>query len=232
MKQRQALAWVLTAGAAVAFPFGCITINLHFPERELEDAAEEIVDEVRPDIAEAPTEEETPAEGAVAPGTKPVRVQSSTTGTMGASFFGLSSAWAAGASAEEEENGKIKINVGTPRIKAIKKTLKARYPKLLRFYRKNAVGEGRDGNLVHRDVGALNLKEKRDLKLLVTAENKDRKELYTAIAKENSIDNKMVVQIGKLFASQWQKKCKTGWWIQDEKGKWSKKKPPKKKPAA
>ena len=129
----------------------------------------------------------------------------------------------------EKPGKKPRLNVSTPKIKAIKKTLRKRYAKLHPFYTGLAVGEGRDGYLALRSDKGLGLKQKRDLKLLVRKENADRKQLYTELAAANEIDRKEVPSIGALFSEQWQKKCRTGWWIQDRKGKWARKKPPKKK---
>jgi uncharacterized protein YdbL (DUF1318 family) len=56
---------------------------------------------------------------------------------------------------------------------------------------------------------------------VITAENSDRKQVYTAIAKqqETSVD-----LVGKRRAKQIAKKAKPGQWIQDQSGKWYQKK--------
>ena len=80
-----------------------------------------------------------------------------------------------------------------------------------------------------RESKDLDRRESRDVRLLLKEENKDRKQLYGEVAKASSLEVKMIPRIGQLFSVKWQKKCKPGWWIQDKKGKWSKKKPEKKK---
>ncbi len=50
----------------------------------------------------------------------------------------------------------------------------------------------------------LNLKEKRDLKNLVEAENKDRKRLYAEVAKALDIDPSQTEKVAKIFADKWQ----------------------------
>ena len=61
---------------------------------------------------------------------------------------------------------------------------------------------------------------------LVKAENADRKSLYTTIARESKIADAKIKDIGRLFSRSWQKKSKTGWWIEVKKGKWVKKPKP------
>jgi len=51
----------------------------------------------------------------------------------------------------------------------------------------------------------LNLKEKRDLNGLVDAENRDRKTLYTEVARALKIDSGQIDRIAEIFAKEWQK---------------------------
>jgi uncharacterized protein YdbL (DUF1318 family) len=264
MKRKRSLTpWLAAGWLAAAVPSGCITINVYFPEKALQEAAEQIVDEVRPatpaETSQSAGEEGNAGVEAAAPSkerTAGRRLAASGAGAgarwaclLGSSVVSGVALAAEGTPGEEKdaESGKdddeeekrleeekrkigIKIKTDTPRIKAIKKTLKKRYPKLLPFYVKGAVGEANSGYLVSRELKGLTRKEIRDLKLLLEAEKKDRQELYSEIARQNSIDKSLVPRIAKLFSSEWQKKCKTGWWIQDKKGKWIKKPPPKKPP--
>ena len=54
-------------------------------------------------------------------------------------------------------------------------------------------------------MAGLGLKEKRDLKSLVSAENGDRKKLYGEIAKALKIDSSQVNRVAEIFAKEWQK---------------------------
>ncbi len=54
-------------------------------------------------------------------------------------------------------------------------------------------------------MAGLGLKEKRDLKSLVSAENGDRGKLYGAIAKALKIDSSQVNRVAEIFAKEWQK---------------------------
>jgi uncharacterized protein YdbL (DUF1318 family) len=55
------------------------------------------------------------------------------------------------------------------------------------------------------DTGKMNLKEKRDLKTLVDAENKDRKTLYQEVAAALNIDPAQTDKVAAIFAKEWQK---------------------------
>jgi len=195
--------WILTT-ACIAL--GCINISIYSPEAEVREAAEEIVDEVRPEV---PPQEPAPA---ASPG-----ASEKTSGAVWP-LLGIKAAYA-----EEKPDKKIELDVKSPVIKKIKETLKARYAKLIPFYEKGAVGEGKDGYLALRETDSLSLKEKRDVQALVTQENEDRKNLYTEIVKSNGIEEVYIERVGRLFSQEWQKKSKTGWWIESAEGKWEKK---------
>ena len=183
-------------GPLVLLAFGCVTINLNFPEAEIREAADRIVEEVRPDISES--------ENACRP-------------SASASFF--RTAYAA------EKKKKLDADTTSPVVKRILATLKKRFKKLILYFRKGAIGEAYTGYLVLRDFKALSLKEQRDVKALVAAENKDRKNLYTEIAKLNGVKAAQLKQIAEIFSEKWQEKCEPGWWIQKKKKKkkWEKK---------
>jgi uncharacterized protein YdbL (DUF1318 family) len=230
---------VLSLGASLsllASLAGCITVNVYFPEAEIEEAAEAIVDEVRPDIEEAapapapaktsskkPEEEAAPADdGAFAP-------RRATGGA--APSGGRRTAWselldrgghtALLAFGTGQDEKKIEIDIDDPVITKIKGSIKERYKKLLPLYQKGAVGERRDGLVEGReDAVELPLKDKRDLRSLVAAENKDRINLYERIAEANGVDKSRVKDIQRIFGETWIAKAKKGWWVQDKDGKW------------
>lgn len=219
MKKHRAPRHLGLAGvlALISVVFGCITINLNFPEQEIRETAEEIVDDVRPsEVVLEDDAEPTDSDAAAAEDQE----------TSWLTFF-VSTAHAAPA-----QKRKINVDALTPLVKSIQASLKARYKKLLAFYKLGAVGEDRKGFLVLRQLEKLSLKQKRDVKGLVKAENKDRLNLYRELARVNGLAEKQVAEIGKVFATQWQAKCHPGWWI--EKKKWERKKgkPKPAKPAS
>jgi len=191
-----------------------VTVHLYFPEAEIRNAAEEIVNDARPEGvegAEPPPREpgtsegqEESADGAEAPRSR---------GEIRLAAF----------RAEEEPQKKVEIDISSPVIKRIRESLKKRYPKLFPWYEKGVYGEGRDGYISLRSVEGLSLKEKKDVQTLLADENADRKNLYTEIARENEIDAERVADIGLLFSEEWQRKSRSGWWIEVEKTKWVRK---------
>lgn len=216
---------------------GCITVHVYFPVKELRKTADEIVDEVRPDIASAektapesdaedlPDEShedgaDRPAPGREVDGSRAQVTVSPTASTV----FSVSLVMSARAEEKdsEEETDEV-IDASSPKIKKIKASLKKRYRMLLPLYIAGRIGERLDGYLAMREIKDLSLKERRKVSTLVKAENGDRKSLYTTIARENGIDDSKIKDIGRLFGKSWQKKSKTGWWIEVKTGKWVKK---------
>jgi uncharacterized protein YdbL (DUF1318 family) len=96
----------------------------------------------------------------------------------------------------------------------IKTRMKKRLPVLKELKAKGIVGEDNKGYL--QFVGAK--KEKADV---IAAENKDRKTVYAAIAKQQGTTAELV---GKRRALQIAKKADPGEWVQDANGKWLQKK--------
>jgi uncharacterized protein YdbL (DUF1318 family) len=104
----------------------------------------------------------------------------------------------------------ILVSNASSSSKAIKKRMIERLPTIRALKEKGIVGENNDGYLEF--VGKK--KEKADV---VEAENKDRKKVYDAIAKQQGTT---VEVVGKHRAVQIATKAKTGEWLQDANGKW------------
>ena len=96
----------------------------------------------------------------------------------------------------------------------IKTRMKKRLPVLKELKAKGIVGEDNKGYV--QFVGAK--KEKADV---IAAENKDRKTVYAAIAKQQGTTAELV---GKRRAMQIAKKANPGEWVQDASDKWIQKK--------
>ena len=96
----------------------------------------------------------------------------------------------------------------------IKARMKNRLPVIKQLKAQGIVGEGNEGYL--RFVGGN--KAKADV---VAAENKDRKTVYKAIAKQQGTTAELV---GKRRALQIAKKANPGEWVQDAGGNWIQKK--------
>jgi uncharacterized protein YdbL (DUF1318 family) len=83
--------------------------------------------------------------------------------------------------------------------------MKANYLQMKPFYANGAVVENNSGYVSLGNTQALDIKGKRDLNALVTAENSMRKQLYEEVAKALKIDLSQVNRIGEIFAKEWQK---------------------------
>jgi uncharacterized protein YdbL (DUF1318 family) len=190
----------LTMGLML-FIAACVTVNIYFPAAEVQKAADEIVGDVR--NIEKKDEQ------------KPEEKQK-----INKLFQELKRlSWG-----PAEAYAQIDIEVSTPAIRALKDSMKERFPQLKPFYDRGNIGESNMGLLETRDLTGLNLKEKADLSRLVEQENKERKALYTEIMKANKFGPEVMPQIQKIFANSWRDKSQSGWWIQKDSGEWEKKK--------
>jgi uncharacterized protein YdbL (DUF1318 family) len=113
--------------------------------------------------------------------------------------------------------------VTTPKIRALKQSMKERFPKLKPFFDKGNIGEGNDGYVKIRNETGLNLKEKSTLRSLNKDENNDRKNMYAEVAKAMEIKSSQIDKIQAIFAKLWIDKAFPGWWVQKESGEWVKK---------
>ena len=94
--------------------------------------------------------------------------------------------------------------------KSIKKRMIERLPTIRALKEKGLVGENNKGYLEF-------VSSKQENADVVEAENKDRKKVYEAIAKQQGTTVELV---GKHRAIQLAKKAKPGEWLQDANGKW------------
>lgn len=195
MSKRYALGTAAAAGLLIAL--ACITVNIYFPEATVKQAAAEIVDEIRK------TEGEKKAPEAL-----------STLPELGrAARFSLVPA----AYAQEA------TNVSTPAIRALKESMKNRFPALKPYFDAGNIGESNKGLLDVRDETGLNLQAKAALRNAVKDENADRMKLYAEVAKALNIEASQIEKIQKIFAAEWAKSAAAGWWVQGEDGAWIKK---------
>ena len=176
MKKFHKPLWVVSICVGLSV-FACVTINIYFPAEKVESVAGEIVNEIRGKKAE---------EGLNKEGNSLLQQ------IMRA--LAPSTAWAQDVT-----------NVSNPTIRALKSNMKARFAQMKPFYQKGALTEGGNGYVSLGNTGDLGLKEKRDLKALVDAENGDRQTLYGEVAKALKIDPGQIDKIAEIFAKEWQK---------------------------
>jgi len=104
----------------------------------------------------------------------------------------------------------ILITNAYPASKEIKQRMIARLPVIKALKDKGIVGENNKGYLEF--VG-----QKKEKEEVVTAENKDRKLVYKAIAKQQGTT---VEVVGQHRVVQIANKAQPGEWLQDANGKW------------
>jgi hypothetical protein len=158
----------------------CVTINIYFPAEKVESVAGEIVQDIRG------KEEEVEK--------KPVNDKQSSVSER--IFLVLSPAvvWA-----------QEVTSVSNPTIRGLKEKMKTRYGQMKAYYEKGVLKEGDDGYVSVATSEGLGLKEKRDVKGLVDAENNDRTQLYKEVGKALNIDPGQTDRIAGIFAKEWQK---------------------------
>ena len=119
--------------------------------------------------------------------------------------------------AQEEET------VSTPKIRALKQSLKDKEPLLRPFFNQGNIGEANDGFIKIRSEDNLNLKDKADLRRLTKEVSSDRESLYAEVAKALNIEESQIPRIQKIFAKRWTENSRPGWWIQKDDGEWIRK---------
>ncbi|MGC9327818.1 MAG: DUF1318 domain-containing protein [Candidatus Hinthialibacter sp.] len=188
-----------------------LTINVYFPAKEIQEAAEEIEERVRTGEG---------AEGLEESRTIPVSPLRFTIS------LGAREVWAA----EEFD-----LDIKTPLIVKIIQTRTERYKKELEPLMDSGVlGEGHDAYLTLRDKTGLDLKAMARMKKLIDAENKDRQMLYQEILRANKVETSKenMKKVENLFAKAIQVKMKPGQWyevkISEKKTEWIQKKEEKK----
>ena len=155
--------------------FACVTINIYFPAEKVESVAGEIVDEIR--------------------GQSPDRKKDN-------SFLLRETLLAFGC---PDAFADQTLTVSNPIIRKLKQKMKARYVQMRPYYQKGMLKEENNGYVSIVNTAGLNLKEKRNLNSLVSAEDSDRQRLYGEIAKALKIDPSQVNRIAEIFAKEWQK---------------------------
>jgi uncharacterized protein YdbL (DUF1318 family) len=202
---RKKMVWAIAI--CLVFIGSCVTVNIYFPAAAVQKAADVIVDDIQ---GKVPDQKPDPAQ-------KPDAPKSPQGSLLNENIQRLSFSPATADAAD------VDINISTPAIRALKDSLKERFPQLKPFFEKAAVGHTNNGYLAVRDVSGLSLKEKADLARLVDQQNKDRRALYEEIVRANKLGADSVPKVEKAFANSWRDKAQSGWWIQNDAGAWVKK---------
>ena len=199
----------LLAPAAIV---SCVTVNIYFPAAAVEKAADQIIldvwhqqgDSAKPATATPPAAKNSGAKNehsALDPRRIVVAALSAISG--------------------EAHAQNVDFNASSPQIEQIKARMASRFSELRPFLDSGAVGLTADGLVAVHDAHAARLADRARMNQLVSAENKDRKALYQAIADANNQPG-WAGQIQKTFAERWISQAQSGWWYQSG-GAWKKK---------
>ncbi len=193
----------------------CVTINIYFPAAAAEKAAEKIVDQVlntgvSPEIK--PSADEPASEQKNDDNSQSYYLSPSRKVILSITDFFIPLAQA----------GQANLNIDSPAIRAIQSRMEKRQLKLRPFYNSGAIGFTNNGLIAIANASVLSLKQKSIAKKLVSAENRDRMNLYREIAKANG-HPEWQADIQKTFAKTWIRKISPGWMYQTASGQWKKK---------
>lgn len=181
----------------------CVTINVYFPAAAAEQAADKIITDVL--------------------GTEARPAGSNNEGASVAEpvgrflYFaaeGVLNFMVAPAYAQQAD-----LDISSPGVRRIQASMKARSPQLEAFYRSGAVGFTSDGMLAVRDLGAVPLKDRNNVRQLVADDNRDRDALYREIAVANQ-HPEWEDDIRSTFARRWVANAERGWYYQNDAGAW------------
>ncbi|MCK9382243.1 MAG: YdbL family protein [Sulfuritalea sp.] len=129
---------------------------------------------------------------------------------------------AAAESAKEPAKAAINLDIGTPPVIVVKHSLAQRTSRLIRFYDPGDIGLGADGFIYLRDGVKLSLAKQQIAEKLIDVENEERKALIQALADSNGRRGDEA-EVWQLMRQRWHQQWKSGWWLRDAEGKWSRK---------
>lgn len=182
----------------------CVTINIYFPSVEAKEAAEKIVDDILgDDTKQAPGKDD-----------QSMELRSIERGyAVSLLDILIPPAEAAGA---------VKFDVDTPAIRKLQAAMKQRHSQLKGFYQSGAIGFTQDALVAVRDLKSVALKQRGQLKNLISAENNDRNQLYQEIARANG-HPEWQKDVRETFAKTWIGNAAKGWWYKNGAGAWVRK---------
>lgn len=197
--------------AALLAVAACVTINVYFPEKAIEDLSQQIEEEVQKKAAEIDEGEPAPAEQDEEPGTEtPV----GSTGLFD-SLLGISPAYAADVPAPEVSN---------PAIRKIIDSRAARAGRIGEFKAIGVIGENNQALIEVRALDQLeDLRQRSEVQKLVRAENEDRERLFKEIAAAKGVDLSQLPRIRETYAATLRTNAAPGEWIQTAAGEWQQK---------
>ncbi len=114
------------------------------------------------------------------------------------------------------------IDLATPPIVVTRHAMAQRASRLVRFYESGEIGLGADGLIHLRDGSKMTLAKRQIAEKLIDNENYERKALVFAIADGHGRRNDQA-EVWALVSQRWHEQWKSGWWLKDASGNWSRK---------
>ncbi len=115
------------------------------------------------------------------------------------------------------------LEVSNATIRALKASMKERYPVIKPYLASGVLGESIQGYLVLRSTAGLSLRDRATVNRLMAAQNRDRKALYKAVAQALNITPSQLPRLRGIFAKEWQRTAPQGTWIEEKPGQWVRK---------
>ena len=114
------------------------------------------------------------------------------------------------------------LNIDTPAIAALRKSMRENFQQLQPLYDSGAVGLTREGNIALREASAIPLAQRAQVNAQIAQANRDRAALYREIAIANGRPE-WENDIRATFAQRWIERARPGWYYQDSSGAWVRK---------
>lgn len=118
--------------------------------------------------------------------------------------------------------GQANLDINTPAINSLQRSMQQRHTQLAPLYASGAVGLTRDGNVALRDVRAVPLAQRQQVNALIASENQDRAALYREISRANG-HPEWEADIRATFGQRWISRAQRGWYYQNASGAWVRK---------
>jgi uncharacterized protein YdbL (DUF1318 family) len=180
--------------------FGCVTVNVNFPEGAVQRAADDYVSELYRAKEQSKKSDEKPAPPAL----------------------DKSSLWHRMALIQVAHAQVAGFTTDTPGAKQIQERQRGRLATIDDYKRRGVIGEVLEGLIGIKDAGALKPIEKKRVENLVQDENKDRESLYADIAEANKMNETGARTIRKTFSDAFLKASPAGTFYL-EGGAWKRK---------
>jgi uncharacterized protein YdbL (DUF1318 family) len=196
----------LRLSAAAALLAGCVavTINVTFPQEQIDSAASSIEDVVRTPTPPAGPTPAPPRSDRAAPR---------------ASHLAAGPNWLSWAGPSPAEAQVPELRTRTPEVTQVIDARRARYPQLSAALVQGCLGENNQGLVeVRPGPGCPGT-----VAALAADENRDRMVLYRTLVQQNNMPPGDLVRVQAGFAKAHRDRAPAGAWVQDDGGRWSRK---------